>query len=144
MNYNQMSDRKHIHTDPDLTDQEIERLCLEQASLRRRDEAIIAQLRRAIKDRREETTDIIKEHRIAMRQRRKAEREEHEQEQKEKRAAILGKLNPETLAKLKASIAEVRESTPEELKADRVAEIAQRKIRDPHRKVNGSGDQQIT
>jgi hypothetical protein len=54
-------------------------------------------------------------------------------------------MTPERRTLLKGLVAEVKESTPEELKADRVAAIAQRKIRDPHRrKMNGSGDQQIT
>ena len=113
--------------DPDLTDREIETLCLEQASLRRRDEAIIAQLRRAIRDRRQATRDIIKEHRAAMREQRRAAGEELEQQRQERRTQKLARRSPEALARSKASIAELKESTPEELKADRVAEIAERK-----------------
>jgi hypothetical protein len=119
--------------DPDLTDSEIERLCLEQASLRRRDDAIIAQLRRAIRDRRQATRDIIKQHRATLRQQRRALAEEHEQERHERRTETLAKINPEAMAKLKASIAQLKESTPEELNADLAAEVAKRKASDPRR-----------
>jgi hypothetical protein len=117
--------------EPDLTDREIEALCLEQASLRRRDETIIAQLRRAIRDRREETKAIIKEHRAVLREQRKAERKGLEQERHERRTETLAKINPEALVRLKASIAELKESTPEELNADLAAAVAKRKASDP-------------
>jgi hypothetical protein len=132
--------------DPDLTPQEFERLSAELADLDRkaevsniRREQIEAQLRRAIKDRRDEFKSIIKEHRLAMRLRRKAAREEHEQERQDRRTQTLAKINPEAMAKLKASIAELKERSPEELKADLVAEAAQRRANDPRRwRRNGS------
>ena len=134
--------------EPDLTPHEFERLCNELADLERKAEVtdhrrkqIEAQLRRTISDRRSERSGLIKKHRTAMRLQRRALAEEREQERKEQRTERLARRSPEALAKLKASIAQLKESTPEELKADRIAEIAKRKASDPRRwRRNGSGD----
>jgi hypothetical protein len=134
--------------DPDLTRQQFEALCDELAKLdhnvevsNQRREQIEAQLRRTIKDHRNEWGDAIKERRALMRQQRKAAREELQQQIHDRRTQRLARRSPEALARLKASIAEVKESTPEELNADRAAEIAQRKRERLRRlgSLNGSG-----
>jgi HNH endonuclease len=131
--------------EPELTPQEFERLCVEEAEVERRlklrRDQLRAQLRRSINENRDAHRSVIREHRTAMRLQRRALAEEREQERKEQRTERLAKINPEAMAKLKASIAELKESTPEELKTDRVAEIAKRKASDPRRwRRNGSGD----
>ena len=114
--------------DPDLTPQEFERLCDELAEQRRkaevsnlRCEQIEQQLRRAIRDNREERGDIIKQRRTAMRQQRKAQAEEREQERNAQRTEMLSRRSPEALAKLQASIAELKECTKEEQREEAVA-----------------------
>jgi chromosome segregation ATPase len=73
----------------------------------------------------------------AKRQERRAAIEDRKRRGEERRA----NMTPEALAKLKASIAELKESTPEELKADHAAAVAQRKQSDPRRwRRNGKGD----
>jgi hypothetical protein len=77
-----------------------------------------------------------------MRQKRKALAEEREQERKEQRAERLGRLSPEALAKLKASIAELKECTKEEIRQE--AGLAQRKAKEDMRafrrsRTNGNG-----
>jgi hypothetical protein len=103
---------------------------------------IEAQLRRTISDRRSERSGVIREHRNAMRQQRKAAREELQQQIHDRRTERLSKRSPEALARLKASIATLAESTKEELKADHIAEIAERKQQRLRRlgPMNGSGD----
>src|SRR5262249_31787282 len=113
----------------------------EVSNLRR--EQIEAQLRRAIKDHRDEFKSIIKEHRITLRLQRKATREEHEQERQVRRAQSLARINPEALAKLRTSIAQLKESTPEELKADCATAVAKRKASDP-RRWRRNGHQEIS
>jgi hypothetical protein len=152
-NPNHLKLGKHVHNradvfsrgDPDLTPQEFERLCAEEAEVQRklqlRRELIRVQLRRTVSDGREERRTVVKEHRAVLREQRKAAREEHEQERHERRTETLAKLNPEAMAKLKASIARLKESTPEELNADLAAEVAKRKQSDPRRwRRNGSAE----
>jgi hypothetical protein len=131
-NYNPMKD-----DDFDLTPKEFEELCREEASLRRRDKAILTLLRSAVRQRREQSRDLIKDERDRMRQRRKVAREELEQDRHDRRTQLLAKRSPEALAQLRASIATLAESTPEEFKADRIAEIAERK-QQRLRRLNGS------
>jgi hypothetical protein len=102
--------------DPELTRQEFERLCAELAELDRsvetsnlRREQIEAQLRRTVRDNREQFNSIAEEHRDAKRQRRKAAAEERERLAEERHT----RLNPEALAKLRSSIALLKEATPE-------------------------------
>jgi hypothetical protein len=134
--------------EPDLTRQEFEALCDELAKLdhnvevsNQRRKQIEAQLRRTISDHRDEWGDAIKERRTALRQQRKAAREELQQQIHDRRTQRLAKRSPEALAQLRASIATLAESTKEELKADRVAEIAERKRMRLRRlgPLNGSG-----
>src|SRR5262249_16523996 len=104
--------------DPELTPQEFEQLCNELADLDRkpslsevRRERIEAQLRRTISNSRDERRAGIKKYRSDLRQKRKALAEEREQERKGQRAERLSRRSPEALAKLKASIAELKECT---------------------------------
>jgi len=120
--------------EPEITPQEFERLCNELADLEHkaevsnlRREQIEAQLRRAISDEREETRDIIKEHRTVLRLQRKALAEEREQRAKEQRAETLSRLSPEARAKLKARIAELKECTKEELRQEAIDEQIKKK-----------------
>jgi hypothetical protein len=104
--------------DPELTRQEFERLCAELAELDRsvetsnlRREQIEAQLRRTVRDNRVEFNSIAEDHREAKRQRRKAAAEERERLAEERHT----RLNPEALAKLRSSIALLKEAKPEAL-----------------------------
>jgi len=77
----------------------------------------------------------------AKRQERRAAIEQRKHRIDERRA----RMTPEARARYEAMFAEVKESTKEELKADRKAEIAKRKASDPRRwRTNGSGNQQTT
>jgi hypothetical protein len=69
----------------------------------------------------------------AKRQERRTQIEERDRRRDERRA----RMTPEARARWEAMFAEVKESTPEELKADRVAEIAERK-QQRLRRLNGS------
>jgi hypothetical protein len=121
--------------EPDLTPQEFERLCVEEAEVERRlklrRDQLRAQLRRSINENRDAHRTVIKQYRTVLREQRKAAREEHEQERQDRRTQTLAKINPEAMARLKASIAELKESTPEELNADLAAAVAKRKASDP-------------
>jgi hypothetical protein len=121
-----LSDDRFSRGDPELTPQEFERLCAEEAEVERklqhRRDQIREQLRRAIRDNREQHGDIIKEHRTAMRLQRRALAEEREQRRKEQRTEMLSRISPEARAKLKASIANVKEYTKEELRQEVVRE----------------------
>src|SRR5262249_50021508 len=124
--------------EPDLTPHEFERLCAELAELDHKADVtdlrraqIAAQLRRTIRDNRDERRTVIKEHRTAMRLQRRAAAEEREQERKEQRAERLSRLSPEALVKLKASIAELKECTKEEIRQE--ARLAQRKAKEDMR-----------
>jgi hypothetical protein len=105
---------------------------------------IAAQLRRTIRDNRDERRTVIKEHRNAMRLQRRALAEEREQERKEQRTERLARLSPEALAKLKASIAELKESTKEELRQEaKLAQLKEKQERAAFRRwrTNGSGNE---
>lgn len=98
--------------DPELTPQEFERLCEELADVDRklsllntRRQQIEAQLKRTIRDLREEHYEEISEHRLLKRLERKAAAEERERVVEERRARI----TPEAQARLRASIAELKE-----------------------------------
>ncbi|MFY9836837.1 MAG: HNH endonuclease, partial [Xanthobacteraceae bacterium] len=113
--------------DPELTPQEFERLCNELADLDRnaslsdlRRRQIETQLRGTIRNHCDERRTEIKKYRSAMRLQRKALNEQREQERKEQRAERLSRLSPEALAKLKASIAGVKECTKEELRQEAI------------------------
>jgi len=109
---------KFSRGEPELTRQEFDRLSAELADLDRkavvsdrRREQIEAQLRRTIRDNRQEFNSIAKDHRDAKRQQRKAAAEERERLVEERHT----RLNPEALAKLRSSIALLKEATPEAL-----------------------------
>jgi hypothetical protein len=77
-----------------------------------------------------------------MRLQRRALAEEREQERKEQRVEKLSRLSPEARAKLKASIAGLKECTKEEIRQE--ARLAQRKAKEDMRafrrwRTNGSG-----
>ena len=91
---------------------EFERLCEELADVDRklsllntRRQQIEAQLKRTIRDLREEHYEEISEHRLLKRLERKAAAEERERVVEERRARI----TPEAQARLRASIAELKE-----------------------------------
>jgi hypothetical protein len=140
-----LSDDRFSRGDPELTPQEFERLCAEEAEVERRlqhrRDQIRAQLRRSIKDGRDEHRSVIKQRRSAMRAQRKAAREEREQERKEQRVEMLSRLSPEARDKLKASIAELKECTKEELRQEAIdAQIKARQDRAASRRwKNGNG-----
>jgi hypothetical protein len=107
----------------------------------RQRETIEAWLRCAINNNRKERSFIIREYRNAMREHRKALQQQRQQRREQQRAEKLSRLSPEALAKLKASIADVKESTKEELQAETV--LAQRKEKQERREWrrwrNGNG-----
>src|SRR5262249_24086934 len=106
---------------------------------------IEAQLRRTTSDRRSERSGLIKKHRTAMRLQRRALAEEREQERKEQRAERLSRLSPEARAKLKASIAVLKECTKEELRQEVIeAQIKAKQDRAALRQWrNGNGRDRI-
>jgi hypothetical protein len=133
-----------LSDDPELTPQEIERLCKELADLDRkalRGKQVEEQLRGAISNGREENRTIIKNHRSVLRLQRKAAREEGERARKEQRVEMLSRLSPEVRAKLQARIAMLKESTPEALRQEAIDE--QRKAKQDRaasrRWKNGNG-----
>jgi hypothetical protein len=106
--YNQMSD-----DDDELSPHQFEALCLEEAKLRRKGVEVQRRLRRAIKANREETTDLIKAHRLTMRQQRKARIEEHHQAREQQLGDRRAKMHPEALEKLRARIRKITELSKE-------------------------------
>src|SRR5262249_40703135 len=122
----QVADR-FSRNDPELTPREFEQLCNELADLDRkaslsdlRRNRIEAQVRGSIRNHRDERRSEIKKYRSALRLQRKALAEEREQERKEERAERLSRRSPEALAKLKASISELKECTKEELRREAI------------------------
>jgi DNA repair exonuclease SbcCD nuclease subunit len=139
--------------DPEVTPQEFEQLCNELTDLDRkasltdvRRKQIEAQLRRTIHNQRDEHWTDIKAQRLRLRLQRKAAREELEQERKDRRVGLLSRLSPEARAKLKASIANLKEYTKEELRQETIE--AQKKAKQDRAALrrwkngNGSGDEE--
>jgi hypothetical protein len=120
--------------DPELTSQEFERLCNELAELDRklelsdlRRQQIEAQLRGTVSNNRHERRTVIKEYRRVQRLQRKEQRVEGERARKEQRVEVLSRLSLETREKLKARIAELKESTPEALRQEAIDEQIKKK-----------------
>jgi hypothetical protein len=113
--------------DDELTPHEFEALCLEEAKLRRKGVEVARRLRRAIKASREESKDLIREHRVAAHQKRRAEIEKHQQEREQNREDRRARMSPEVLAKIQDRIAGVREQTKEEISRGEKIAIVERK-----------------
>jgi hypothetical protein len=113
--------------DDELSPHQFEALCLEEAKLRRKGVEVARRLRRAIKASREESRDLIKEHRVAAHQERRAEIEKHQQAREQNREDRRARMSPEVLAKMQDRIAGVREQTKEEIKQGERIEFVERK-----------------
>src|SRR5262249_46348172 len=126
----------------------IEALLREDRELKRRREEIKAELEafgEDAKDRwyqQEYAREYAENARKAERQRQLRAKDE---ERKRKVNGRLANMTPEKRAKWESMIAGAKESTPEELKADHIAEVDKRKRSDPRRwNRNGSAKQQTT
>ena len=124
-------------------DERVDALLREDRELKRRREEIKAELETLgedAKDRwyfQEYEREYAENARKAERQRQLRAKDE---ERKRKVNGRLANMTPEARAKWDSIIAGVKESSPEELKADHVAEVAKRKQSDPRRwRRNGHG-----
>jgi hypothetical protein len=113
--------------DDQLSPHEFEALCLEEAKLRRKGVEVARRLRRAIKANREESQDLIREHRLALRQQRQEIVGEHQQGREQNREDRRARMDPGALAKMQEMIAGVREQTKEEIKQGEKIAIVERK-----------------
>ena len=124
-------------------DERIDALLREDRELKRRREEIKAELQALGEDAKDRWYQQEYEREYAENAR-KAERQRQlrakDEERKRRVNGRLANMTPEARAHWQALIAGVKESTPEELKADRAAVVAKRKRSDPRRWKRNGGE----